>query len=304
MDGRSLIRTVLDALDKPVAEELFNTDERVLYGYLDAAACDFVRATRCLTAATTITTAEGQQAYDLPPDFINLYMKNAADRYFIKYYDGYEYHFPVRTTHEAIFAKNETENRDHPLTFAIVDRSTPASAITGTATAAGAKSGGQCTLTDSTKYFTTTNLVYPRDVVHNITDGSDGVVLSVTDNTHLVTALFGGKKNAWTLGDEYVIQRASGKQLLLDAPSATTGHTIFVPYVCMPSPVYSDYGSWRFPPMSCRAIAYEAAFLYQNRKGDYPGADRHHILFINEINRIRTETARGALRGGRYKQTY
>lgn len=304
MDGRTLIDTVIDALDKPVADELFDTDHRVLYGYLDAAAAEFVRATRCLTGSATITTVASQQAYDLPPDFINLYMRNAADRHFVRYYDGTGYHFPVLTTYEALFRANETAERACPARFCITDRTTPPAIISSTTTAAGAQSAGQCTLTDSTKLFTTTNLVYPRDIVHNATDASDGVVLTVTDATRLVTALFSGKKNAWGNGDAYVIQRASGKQILLDAPSESSGHTITVPYVCMPSPVFSDYGFWRFPPMSCRAIAFEAAFLYQNRKGNYPGADRHHVLFLNEVNRIRTETARAALRGGRYKQTY
>ena len=30
----------------------------------------------------------------------------------------------------------------------------------------------------------------------------------------------------------------------------------------MPAPVYSDYDAWRFSPMSCRRIAYEAVYLF------------------------------------------
>jgi hypothetical protein len=67
----------------------------------------------------------------------------------------------------------------------------------------------------------------------------------------------------------------------------------------MPSPVYSDYGFWRFSPVSCQAIVCEAAFQYENRKGDYPAADRHHALFTEEVIRVNRETALSLLHNRR-----
>lgn len=293
-----LTRAMLDALDAPQRDALFNTDERVLYNYLDRAAVDFVRETRCLTKTVTLTTVAGQQAYDLPADFIELYLRNRNDRSTVKYYDGADYSWPLLASFDRIFRNNLTDHQDYPSRFAIIDKLTQPALITGTTTATGAKAAGQCILTDSTKLFLTTNLVSTRDIVHNGTDHSHGLVLSVTDATHLVTALFEGKKNAFGNGDSYVIQRATAKQLYLDAPSESSGHTITVPYVCMPDPVYSDYGFWRLPAAFCHGIACEAAFLFQNREGDYISADRHHVLFTQEIRRMRSEQARAALQPG------
>lgn len=304
MDGAVLKQAMLDALDEPTESNIFETDARVLYQCLDAAAVSFVRQTRCLTSSATIETVEGQQAYDLPPDFINLYLKTPSDRHYIKYSDGSVTSFPVLAQYDQIFYDHQTDEKETPRRFAVIDRTTAPSLITGTATASGAKTGGQCTLNDKTKDFAGANLVYPRDTVHNTRDNSHGLILSVTDSNNVVTALFNGALNAWKLGDGYVIQRASTKQIYLDAPSSTSGHTITVPYVCMPGPVFSDYGFWRFPPVSCRAICYEAAFMHQNRMGDYVSADRHHILFQQEVSRIRAEDARRLLQSGRYRKNY
>jgi hypothetical protein len=304
MDGKLLLRTLLDALDAPAQDEIFHTDGRVLYHLLDAAAAEFVRQTRCLTSSITLTTVKSQQAYDLPPDFIAPYMKDSRDRFFVRYYDGATYLFPVLTTYEELFRDNRTTEQETPGRVCLIDKPTTLATVTGTTTDAGALSAGQCILTDSARKFTTTELVYARDIVHNTTSGADGIVLSVTDATHLVTALFEGKNQAWAKSDTYVIQRATSKQLHLEAPPATAGHNIVVPYLCMPAPVFSDYGFWRFAPMSCRAICYEAAFMFKNRDGDYLSSDRHHVMFQNEVNRIRAETAREILRAGRAKNPY
>jgi hypothetical protein len=143
--------------------------------------------------------------------------------------------------------------------------------------------------------------VEPRDLVHNVNDGSDGVVLSVTDDAHVVCALFDGERNAWAENDSYVITPAANYQVYLDAPSDTSGHTLYMPYLCMPSPVYSDYNTWRFSPMSCRAICYEAAFLFNvDYETDLKNFERLHDLFSGEIIRTNRETALKRLQGGRY----
>lgn len=301
MDGKQMCRMMLDALDEERANKLFNTDDRVLYDKLDAAACDYVRQMKCLHASVAITTVDAQQAYDLPPDFLGLYMKNSRDRFFFKYYDGSNTSWPVIQTYEAIFMNNLTDSLEIPGCAAIIDKAASPVKLTGTTTAAGARTNGEAILTDSAKLFLTTQIVYPRDIIHNTTDGSDGLVLSVTDATHLVAALFDGKTNGFGSGDAYVITRATAKQLYLDAPSATAGHIVTVPYLCKPNPVFSDYSGWRFDDLACRAIAHEAAFQYENRKKDLAAADRHHILFLAELTRSRQERASLAIQGGRYR---
>jgi len=299
MDGKQLRRTLLDALDEEVANKLFNTDPRVLYDMLDAAACEYVRQIKCLHGSFPITTVEGQQAYDLPPDFLGFYMRNSRDRYFVKYYDGSNTSWPVICPYETIYMRNLTDNAEIPTCVAVIDKATSPAKLTGTTCAAGVQANGEAILTDAAKLFLTTNLVYPRDIVHNTTDGSDGLVLSVTDATRLVAALFDGSANGFGSGDSYVITRATAKQLYLSAPSDTAGHTITVPYLCKPNPVYADHARWRFDDVACRAIAHEAAFQYENRKNNTNVADRHHILFLSELTRSRQERAALAIEGGR-----
>jgi len=301
MDGNQLTRAMLDALDEETASKLFNTDDRILYDYLDAAAEEFVRETKCLHATATITTVADQQAYDLPPDFLGLYMKNPRDRFFGKYYDGSCTTFPALCPYEQIFRENLTDALSIPGRFAIIDKAAAPTQLSGTTSAAGARAAGQATLTDSAALFETTGAVFPRDRVHNTTDGSSGIVLSVSSETALITALFDGKTNGYAKGDAYVITRATPKQVYLVAKSKTSGHTLTIPYLCKPDPVYSDYGTWRFDPVSCRAICHEAAFQYANRKGEYSSADRHHALFNLEVTRAKNERAGLVIQGGRYR---
>lgn len=299
MDGKWLLRAFLDALDEDVAEEFRGTDARIAYQYLDNAAIEFVRMTRCLTSSVTIKTVAGQQAYDLPPDFIGLYLKDSQNRFFIRYFDGNVYSKPLKTSYEKIFRDHETTAREIPTSFDIIDRQQAPETISGTASADGGRTGGLSVLQDGTKKFLTEDIVYPRDMIHNETDDSNGIVISVTSEIQATTALFAGKKDRWSKNDQYTIVRASGKQIFLNAPSATTGHEMTIPYVCMPSPVYSDYGFWRFPAWCCQAIVYEAAFQYENREGDYKAADRHHALFIEETVRQGRERALNLLQNRR-----
>jgi hypothetical protein len=218
MDGKQLCRMMLDALDQETASKLFGTDERILYNELDWAACEYVRQMKNLHAGFAITTVASQQAYDLPPDFLGLYMKNSRDRHFIKYYDGNNTNWPTLRPYESIFMEDLTDELEVPTSFAIIDKATPPVKLTGTTTSAGAKTNGEAILTNTAALFTTTGKVYPRDIVHDITDGSDGIVLSITDLTHLVAALFDGKTNGFGSGDSYVITRANMQQLYLSAP--------------------------------------------------------------------------------------
>jgi hypothetical protein len=302
MDGLMLIRETLDYLDQETASTLKNSDQRVLYKELDKAAVEFVRQTHCLKSSTfTITTVEDHQEYALPPDFLNLYMKNGRGRFFIKFYDGSSYSYPVKIEHEDIFWDNDQDSREIPDCFAVIDAQELPARINGAADAAGSRVAGECTLQDDSMLFTTTNLVYPRDVIHNTTDRSDGLIVSVTDATHLSTVLFNGKKNSWSQNDAFVIRREPVKKLVFSAPCSTAGYTVTIPYVCKPAPVYSDYAAWMIPEESHSAICAEAAFQYENRKDDFTSADRHHAMFLAEVKRYNIEAARLILQGRRSK---
>lgn len=301
MDGRELTRAVLNSTDGYTAAGKQDKQHRI-YECLDAAAAIFLRETRILHTSIDLTTVAGQQDYDLPPDFIDLYMADAAARFFIKYYDASNYSWPPCVSYEEIFRENKTDSQDIPNRFCIRDKDDVEAAVTGKTTSADAASRGQCTLTDTAQTFTTTQRVWPRDIVHNETDGSDGVVLAVTDATHLVTALFGGKNNAWGSGDAYRIQPAVERELYLDAPSTTAGHTMTVPYVCMPTPVYSEYASWRFPPRVCRAIASGAAALLVLPESSYDESRVMQGIFLDEIRRIKVERAQAILAQGRSRR--
>ena len=218
MDGKKLTREVLDFLDEAAPSDI-QANQRRIYECLDMAVGIFCRETRMLHGSVDITTVENQQAYDLPPDFIDLYMKNSNGRFFVKFYEGTTYSWPLKTTYEKLFKTNLTDTKDIPGRFAIIEKADKESLIQGTADAAGAKSGGQCILQDDSMLFTTTNRVYPRDIIHNTTDGATGYVLSVTDATHLVAALFEGANNDWTQNDAYIIQPAAEKLLVLVARS-------------------------------------------------------------------------------------
>ena len=124
MDGKQLSRMVLDLLDEPVASELF-ADQRVIYQYLDAAAVGFARETGYLKTDVDITTVADQQIYDLPPDYMGLYMKNSRGRYFAKYYDGSNYSWPLKSSYEKIFKSNQTTARTRPGRFCIRDDAVP-----------------------------------------------------------------------------------------------------------------------------------------------------------------------------------
>ena len=294
MDGKTLLKYGEEALGG-----IDDADKKFFFDCLDAAVTEFVRQTRQLTASIAITTVEDTQLYNLPPDFIEPFAKGQKRRFYGKYSDGTNTFWPVLTSYEKIYRSNLTDSKEYPSRFAVIDKQTQDDPITGTATATHAASAGECVLEDSAASFEST--VSVRDIMHNTTDDSTGIVLKVTDDNNITCALFSGTNNAFTESDAYVIISAGNYQVYLDAPSKTADHTLTLPYICMPKPVYSDYGFWRFPPMSCRNICYEAAYLF---KADYdfdPKRDKHlHDQFVNEIRNTNIETARRRLQGGRY----
>jgi hypothetical protein len=195
-----------------------------------------------------------------------------------------------------IFYDNNTTSADPPEGFAIID-ATPGTLESGTATSSGDDVGGKSLLTDTAASFTS---VSPGDIVHNTTDGSDGVVISVPSSTTCYVALFGGTDNEWDTSDAYFIQPGARYKLVIDPPSETAGYTITVPYVQRPAPVYSDYDVYRFPQQYAPALVKYAYWLYKYRdeKPDYGDAmyryfDAEVRRYLGSINRAIKSTRFG-----------
>ena len=202
-----------------------------------------------------------------------MYAKRPGDAtYKLPYSDGTSTSFISWVPIEDINLSTLTASVSHPTVFSIRDIQTPTTRLSSTTTSAGAISNGECTLTDSTGAFTTT--VSPGDEVHNVTDGSDGIVLSVTSATAVVTSLFGGTDNDWTSGDSYVIQPQTRRQLVLHQPPSTGSHTVTVSYIQRPRPVFSIYGIYRIDAAFHHALTYYAAWLYKYRDRQPDMGDR------------------------------
>jgi len=165
----------------------------------------------------------------------------------------------------SFYRVEKCSTQDVPDGFAIRDKQTKATQSTGTATSDGAAAGGECTLTDTSAEFFSSEYVEPGDVAHNTTDASDGIVLSITSDTALVCALFNGTDNEWDTDDAYVIQPQGRLEIFLDPPPATAGHIVRVDFISRPDPVYSDYGIYRFRQHAMEAIVKYAAWLYKYR---------------------------------------
>lgn len=287
MDGKKLTRLVLDALDESDVSPNF-ADQRRIYENLDWAAEIFCSETKILRASVDIATVIDQQFYDLPPGFISLWMKNNTGKNFLKYtYGTDDVCWIYRKSYERIYKADYTESQETPNAFAIIEKEDKEDVISGTTTAAGPSVNGQCVLQDTSKLFLSTHKVYPRDLVHNTADGSDGYVIAVTNDTNLICALFDGTDNDFTSGDVYVIQPAAERQVLFEAPSSVAGHTLTVPYNCSPSPIFSEIGFWRLRPRTCRAIAWGAASLFKVPKRQFKEADQLGAHFAAEVERVR-----------------
>ena len=289
MDGKEALYQLRHLLGEG-AESGF-LDDRISYQYINNAAEEFVSRTECLTGTQTLTTVADQVGYTLNADFVEVYLRDRDNRLRLPYNDGsssYNDFIYFKGYNEIIMANN-IASVSKPDSFAVIDDSTLDSRLSGTATGAGASSGGECTLTDSAADFSD---VSPGDIVHNTTDGSDGVVISKTSSTVLVTALFNGTDGDWTSSDAYVIQPQGRLQLVFDPPPSSGGHTATVHYIKRPEPVYSDYGMFRFQSQHMQAILKYAAFNYKYRDQDPNFGDAYFQHWDREVRRAANNTGK------------
>lgn len=277
-------------------------DSQLTYQLLNTAAKKTATKTKCFTGEQTITTIAEQSAYDLEPDFLELYLRDSSGYDLVKLYDGTSTVFPTRAVREDIFQANNTTSVALPTRFYVKDKAIGDN-VTGTATGDGAATAGACTLTASASTFSTSG-VKAGDTIYNTVDGSNGVVLSVTSETALSTALFGGTNNDWSTNDTFVIVPQGRYQIVFDPPFSTAGYTVTIPYVKKPAPVYSNYGYFPFPNEEFSvALCYLAAWLYKYRDGEPNFGNAWYQFWAAEIG-ANSGATRAATKRGRFKVNF
>ena len=254
-------------------------NDRTSYDCLFDAVKDFNKKTHFLTGTQSISVSASTAGYNLNPDFVSLALMDGHNRPFIKYtVNGADYFLYSRDYQDVVLA-NDTSTVTVPTAFSIIDAPQVVQ-ISGTA-AEGEPTNGECTLTDNAADFSS---VAAGDFVHNITDGSHGIVLSQTSKTQLLCALFEGTNNDFATSDSYIIVPQARYQLVLTpTPSATAVATIT--YVMRPDPVYSPYRAYKLPSDAELPICQFAAYLYKYRDREPNFGDalyRHYDMFTRK----------------------
>ena len=190
-----------------------------------------------------------------------------------------------------------------PSCFSLRDKQTLNAQVTGTATSDGDASGGRALLTDTSGVFWTTDKISPGDTVHNTTDGSVGVVLSIESATTAYCALFGGTDNEWDSSDAYVIQPQGRLEIILDPPPKDASDIIEVHYIRSPAPVYHDYGTYGFRQHVIEGTIRYAAWLYKYRDSEPDFGDRFYVQWEKMI-RDESHNLNPYLRERKYKVNF
>lgn len=265
MDGLELLYRLRQVLEEDSSSSFM--DDKTSYSFLWEAAEDLVDITGCLTTTQDITTVADQTDYTLNSDFLRLYLKDKSNRFYVKHTDADgSVTFIYHKDYEDIIYSNQTTSVTVPSHFAITDDAIDDRISNTTGAVAATKSGGEVTLTDTTN--TPFADVSAGDTIHNVTDGSDGVVLSKTSTSVITVALFGGTDDEFDTGDDYVIQPQGRLKIVLDPPPETAGETLTIYYIQRPAPVFSDYGIYRFPQKFSTALIKYAAWLYKFRDSE------------------------------------
>jgi hypothetical protein len=231
----------------------------------DVAACEFAKLTLLLRREETITSIDGTRDYNCPPDFIKVVRKAVDGRTDVIRYTQAgltQGELIYRGAYNDAFTNDTAQEEGIPSSFDIIEAPLAPAEITGVATAAGNVAGGEAVLTAAASLFTTTGLTYARNRIRNTTTGKSnrGVVLAVTDATHLRTVMFkDGATQSWGNGDTFAIQSSSKFKLRFPYALSTSGDAILLDYTCFPPPVYSPTGMWGFPDpshiMACAVYA-------------------------------------------------
>lgn len=271
MDGKEALERLYDLVNEDSTSNFIT--RKLAFSYLNEAAHEFVQRTDCLKATQTITTVVDQAGYSLNADFLKLYLMDDRNRYYIKYNETFIY---AKDYSDIVFASRDSGIPDR---FAIIDDPTLDSRITGTTTSDGTATNGESVLTDTGETFTD---VSAGDCVHNLTDESDGYVL--TAGTTPTTALFNGTDNEWDSGDSYVIQPQGRLQLVLD-PAPNEVKTVTVQYTQRPAPVYSNFTAFRFQPQQLAAIIKYAAWLIKYKDSDPNMGDAWYQFFEQQTRK-------------------
>lgn len=275
MDGLTL-RTQLQYALRELSNSEF-LDEKTSYDFLYEAALELNRITQALNGTQSITTTASTSAYNLNPDFQCLRVMNDRNERVVKFDDGNSESWISERPYESVLYDNNSDETATPVSISITDYETSATNLTGTAGATDAVSTNDTTLSGSSF-----GSVAVGDLVHNTTDGSQGIVTAVTSATSLETRLFYGTNNYWTSGDSYVIVPQGRKRLVVDPPNSTAGYTITVPYVQKPTPVYSPYRSYRFDSSFGPALVKYAAWLYKYRDQEPNKGDAWFKYFMQQ----------------------
>ena len=241
----------------------------------------------------SITTVADQVRYNLDAQFLGLHLRDDdSGDYIIKYNDGSTDYFLPFEPFSQVIADNQTSSVTIPDRFSVSDKLSPFSRVTGTTTSAGAldSSTNESTLTASADTFSTDG-VQPRDIVHNTTNAYSGYVLEVSSETALITAMFddadGSTEVGWGNTETYAIQPQARKQIVLDPPPSTAGHTVTVYSIVKPLPMFADFRTFGFAEQYCMAALYFAASIYKRRDQDFKKANDFFQLADNELRLIK-----------------
>jgi len=261
MDGQTLCRDVRKLLLEGDSSSF--VDDRVTMDMLWEAAQQLNAEMQWNTKEYSFTTIVNQTNYTLPADFQELYVMDNLNYYVLRINDGTSDTFFRWREFDKIYQDRVffTGGQPIPNNFSIVD-TTPTAQVTGAASMAGANTYGLSTLFVTPAVFQNVSV---GDIVHNITDGSDGLVTQVLSTFAVQTALWNGANDDWTGGDHFVITPQPRLAVVLDPMPSVSGYTVYVPYVSRPDPVYSLYQSYNFPVSWRYALTKYAAWMYKYR---------------------------------------
>ncbi len=271
-----------------------------LYSAFDAAACQFVLATRCLHRSFTHEVADDiDDAINipLPTDYLEVFTRNRANNLFFKYTDpDGGNHFVPFVPAETFFMDRDDPEIAPPSRFSVFGFSSPGK-LQGTASTPARPMAGSVELVDWSASFIT-DQVSRRDEILNDRDGSIGVVESIPTETSVQAALFNGDTNDFAAEDDYLIIRQD-RQLAIFDNILEPGSEVFIEYLSKPRPVFSLSASWDIPEFYHRYIASEGIYRFKMDYDYDPDRDMHlHHTYLEGVQLYREQIARQRIRKG------